>query len=75
MTRLMQTNALMLLTTSPRLPLIAAVAIRFASVVTEWEHNRRTRHVLKHLDNHMLEDVGLTPAEARREAARPFWQS
>lgn len=75
MTRLMQTNALMLLTASPRLPLIAAIAVRFASVVTQWDHNRRTRCDLKSLDGHILNDIGVSPAEARKEAARPFWQS
>ncbi|HCE72454.1 MAG TPA: hypothetical protein DET67_15225 [Ruegeria sp.] len=64
----------MLLNASPRLPLIAALAVRFAATVTKWEQNRRTRLNLGKLDDHLLRDVGLTRQAARDEAARRFWQ-
>lgn len=34
---------------------------------------RRQRSALADLDAHALRDIGLTEAEARREARRPFW--
>ncbi len=34
---------------------------------------RRQRHDLAELDEHLLKDIGVTPAEAAREAAKPFW--
>jgi uncharacterized protein YjiS (DUF1127 family) len=34
---------------------------------------RRHRRALLKLEPHLLRDIGLTDAEARREAARPFW--
>ncbi|AAV94974.1 DUF1127 domain-containing protein [Ruegeria pomeroyi] len=74
MTRMMHSPALMLLNASPRLPLIAALAVRFAATVTKWEQNRRTRLNLGKLDDHLLRDVGLTRQAARDEAARRFWQ-
>lgn len=74
MTRMMHSPALMLLNASPRLPLIAALAVRFAATVTKWEQNRRTRLNLSKLDDHLLRDVGLTRQAARDEAARRFWQ-
>ena len=74
MTRMMHSPALMLLNASPRLPLIAALAVRFAATVTKWEQNRRTRLNLGTLDDHLLRDVGLTRQAARDEAARRFWQ-
>ncbi|MCE8508994.1 DUF1127 domain-containing protein [Ruegeria pomeroyi] len=74
MTRMMHSPALMLLNASPRLPLIAALAVRFAATVTKWEQRRRTRLNLGKLDDHLLRDVGLTRQAARDEAARRFWQ-
>lgn len=34
---------------------------------------RRQRHQLAELDDALLEDIGLTAEEARREARRPVW--
>lgn len=34
---------------------------------------RRQRTALAHLDPHLLNDIGLTRSEARREASRPAW--
>ncbi|WP_171176296.1 DUF1127 domain-containing protein [Ruegeria sp. HKCCD8929] len=74
MTRAMPARSLMLLNASPRLPLIAALAVRFAATVTTWEQRRRTRVNLSRLDDHLLADVGLTRGQARHEAHRRFWQ-
>ena len=56
-----------------RLPLIAQVAVRFAYVVTLWEQRRRSRIALSHLDQKLLNDIGVTRAQARKEAERNFW--
>lgn len=74
MTRHMHTPALMLLNDSPRLPMIAALAVRFAATVTKWERQRRSRVNLSQLDDRMLKDVGLTRDQADREIKRYFWQ-
>jgi len=73
MTRAMHTSALLLLNDSPRLPLIAALAVRFAATVTQWERRRRSRVNLGKLDDRLLKDVGLTRHQADREAHRQFW--
>ncbi|MCA1442408.1 DUF1127 domain-containing protein [Ensifer sp. IC4062] len=36
---------------------------------------RRSRRALEELSEHLLEDIGVTEEEARREAAVPFWRS
>ena len=36
---------------------------------------RRQRARLRDLPPHMLRDIGLTDAEARAEAERPFWDA
>ena len=74
MTRAMHTPALLLLNDSPRLPLIAALAVRFAATVTMWERQRRSRINLSQLDDRLLKDVGLTRSQANREVKRYFWQ-
>ncbi|MCG7518344.1 DUF1127 domain-containing protein [Ruegeria sp. Ofav3-42] len=74
MTRSMHNPALMLLNDSPRLPMIAALAVRFAATVTKWERQRRSRINLSQLDDRMLKDVGLTRGQADREIKRYFWQ-
>ncbi|MCV6585040.1 MAG: DUF1127 domain-containing protein [Marinibacterium sp.] len=57
-----------------RLPLVAKAAVRFAYVVTVWDQRHRGRVALKHLDPHLLRDIGVAPEDARRESSRHFWQ-
>jgi len=39
----------------------------------EWRRRRRSRASLSRLDDRMLRDIGVTYAEAEREANKPFW--
>jgi uncharacterized protein YjiS (DUF1127 family) len=39
-----------------------------------WAERRRSRRDLSKLDRRLLQDIGLTPGEAMREAAMPFWK-
>jgi uncharacterized protein YjiS (DUF1127 family) len=39
----------------------------------EWRRRRRSRTSLAHLGPAMLKDIGVTYAEAEREANKPFW--
>jgi uncharacterized protein YjiS (DUF1127 family) len=47
---------------------------RWRDRIALWARNWRTRRALARLDPARLADIGVTEAEARREAARPFWQ-
>jgi len=40
-----------------------------------WLGRRRQRLALRELEPRLLDDVGLTPAQAAREAAKPFWRA
>ena len=40
-----------------------------------WQERASERHALAHLDEHALKDIGLTHAEAVREADKPFWRA
>lgn len=74
MTHSLTHDALIRLSTTRRLSPFASVVVRFAALVVTWEMRRRTRRHLVHLDDHLLQDVGLTRNAARTEARRLFWQ-
>ena len=52
----------------------AAVALKVVVAIAKWEAHARTRTHLKHLDDHLLRDIGVTRDAANTEAARSFWQ-
>jgi uncharacterized protein YjiS (DUF1127 family) len=47
-------------------------AIAFARLL-HWHELARQRRALLALSDHMLKDIGISRAEAEREASRPFW--
>lgn len=53
-----------------RLPKLAAIA---SARLLRWHELSRQRRALLALNERMLKDVGITRAEAEREARRPFW--
>ncbi len=57
------------------MPTLAILAVEFAVCVSKWATRRRTRRVLKQLTVWQLDDVGLTPEQARHEAAKVFWRA
>ena len=68
-------DALAVLNSTRSLPLIAVVSVKFAACVTKWVTRRCTRLTLNQLEAWQLQDVGLTPEAARREARKVFWQA
>ncbi len=52
---------------------VGAVLGAAAVTVLDWQRRARERRMLLGLDARMLRDVGLTPADAEREARKPFW--
>ena len=47
----------------------------WATTVRVWFERSRQRRALAELDARMLRDIGVTSAQARREAATPFWSA
>lgn len=45
-----------------------------AALIGAWVRRRREWHALAGLDRRMLRDIGVTPSEAAREIAKPFWR-
>ncbi|MEM9580494.1 MAG: DUF1127 domain-containing protein [Pseudomonadota bacterium] len=69
------TNELIFLSSRQRLPAITVILVRAAVTWANWRMHARTRKSLKHLDAHLLDDVGLSSHQARREAQKPFWMT
>jgi uncharacterized protein YjiS (DUF1127 family) len=46
-----------------------------STLLARWLDAARSRQTLEELDDHMLRDIGLTRAEAQREAGKFFWQA
>ena len=46
----------------------------FGTLLT-WQVRANQRARLAEMESHRLEDMGISPAEARREAAKPFWRA
>ncbi|GAB4349184.1 MAG: hypothetical protein Kow006_10560 [Gammaproteobacteria bacterium] len=39
-----------------------------------WQERANQRHRLLELDDRLLKDIGISRAEAEREARKPFWK-
>ena len=46
----------------------------FGTLLT-WQIRANQRTRLAEMESHRLEDMGITPGEAQREAAKPFWRA
>ena len=52
----------------------ARVLVAAGETLATWETRAKTRAALRRLDRARLPDIGLTTAEALREADKPFWR-
>lgn len=50
-----------------------ALLRRLWRAAVRWAARARQRRDLAELDAHLLKDIGVTPGQAAREAAKPFW--
>lgn len=58
------------LSARPTLAPLARVAVKAAVLLMAWDEAYRSRQALKHLSPQQLDDIGVTRAEALREARR-----
>ena len=49
--------------------------VRLWNLMMVWQHRADMRRQLGSLDCTHLTDMGIAPANARSEAAKPFWQA
>jgi uncharacterized protein YjiS (DUF1127 family) len=50
------------------------LAVPGARLIAIWIERTRQRRSLSVLDERLLRDIGVTPSDARRECAKPFWR-
>lgn len=43
-------------------------------IAQSWIERRRQRHALAALDDRLLQDIGLTRFDVKKEYNKPFWQ-
>ena len=55
--------------------LLAASLVRAWGTVRFWRQRAQGRSDLAHLDDRMLEDIGMTREQANREMRKPFWKA
>jgi len=53
---------------------VARAGSSLLTLVLTWNFRHRSRHSLARLTSHQLRDIGLDPASAHAEAAKPFWR-
>ncbi len=47
--------------------------VNVAAKLWTWGHNARSRQVLRNLPPYLMDDVGLTRAQAEAESLKRFW--
>ena len=57
------------------LPPLSRLVVTLALTVAAWELRHRSRKHLNTLSPALLRDIGLDPAQANAEAAKPFWRA
>lgn len=53
----------------------APIIAPWRAALAEWRRRARSRAALARFSAHELRDLALTPAEAARECAKPFWRT
>lgn len=53
---------------------IRVLLVRGLDILRTWQQRHRTRRDLLNLNDRLLRDIGISRAEAEREASKPFWQ-
>lgn len=69
------TDIALKLSNRAHLPALSQWAIRFAMVIVTWDDRSKMRYNLRNMPAHQLEDMGITPEQARIECRKPFWKS
>ncbi len=55
-------------------PAIVTVVRTVVDTLMLWQHRSNERKHLAEMDERMLRDIGMTTAQVRWEAAKPFWR-
>ena len=53
---------------------VGGALIALFDAMAAWSERRRQRRALEALPDHLLQDIGLSRADAVNEADKPFWR-
>ncbi|MDQ2065471.1 DUF1127 domain-containing protein [Xinfangfangia sp. CPCC 101601] len=56
-----------------KLPPLSRLLVTAGLTLANWEERRRSRQALARLTEQQLQDIGMAPAVAALEIAKPFW--
>ena len=59
---------------SQAFPSVIEVVSKVWRTIYEWQRRAEDRAALATFDDRMLDDIGVTRAEAWRESRKPFWR-
>ena len=59
---------------SSQFPTLDSYKLRLTKKINMWMNRSRQRKVLAKLDNRMLDDIGITYSQAKKEFSEPFWR-
>lgn len=57
------------------IPVTSNLALRLAHLMLVWNDRSKARTILRNMEPHRLDDLGLTKDQIYLEARKPFWQS
>lgn len=52
---------------------VRRVVVKCLQIIVIWQERAEQRHALRELGDHMLKDIGVSHADAYKEASKPFW--
>lgn len=59
----------------PRADILMSGIDRFFDTLSQWRMRMATRRDLARLDDRMLSDIGVSPADVDHEVSKHFWQA
>ncbi len=54
---------------------VEAFAAKVSTMIGTWARRSGERRLLRHMSDHMLNDIGLSRHDVERESSKFFWQS
>jgi uncharacterized protein YjiS (DUF1127 family) len=52
---------------------VRRLAVKLLKIIVIWQDRAEQRHALGALNERMLKDIGVSHADAYKEARKPFW--
>lgn len=62
-----------ILSQTESLPPLSRLLLGLTVTIWHWEMRAKTRKALEKLDDHLLDDIGISKHDARQEWDKPFW--